>query len=176
MDIHHRNDGYFSKGAFIKKQTRVLWVIMTVALVLGFMGCGSSPSSDSAQSDEVQALIYKAQDYFSKNDYIGGIFYLSEAIKLDPNNATAYGERASAYIKRSDYDRSAYNRAIADCNEALRINPNHDLAKYNLSLIQQSLRKKRRGKRKKNSDAQQTRPRRKDWLICIGKQETIWVI
>jgi tetratricopeptide (TPR) repeat protein len=43
----------------------------------------------------------------------------TEAIRLDPNDATAYYRRGMAYKEKGDYD-----RAIADFTEAIRLNPN----------------------------------------------------
>lgn len=44
---------------------------------------------------------------------------LTEAIRLNPRNASAYARRGAAYRMKGDYD-----RAIADCTEAIRLNPN----------------------------------------------------
>ena len=49
----------------------------------------------------------------------------SETIRLDPNNATAYGNRGMAYYGNSELD-----RAIADFDEAIRLDPG-DATAYN---------------------------------------------
>ena len=49
----------------------------------------------------------------------------SEAIRLDPKNAVAYGNRGMAYYGNSDLD-----RAIADFDEAIRLDPK-DATAYN---------------------------------------------
>ena len=40
----------------------------------------------------------------------------SAAIQMRPGSATAYSNRGAAYMFKKDYD-----KAIADCNEAIRI-------------------------------------------------------
>jgi serine/threonine protein kinase/Tfp pilus assembly protein PilF len=51
---------------------------------------------------------------------------LTEAIRINPQDANLYGERAEALLDQGDYD-----RAVADCSEAIRINP-HDSYLYEL--------------------------------------------
>jgi S1-C subfamily serine protease len=48
---------------------------------------------------------------------------LSEAIRLDANNAAAYRERGDTFLELREYD-----RAIADYSEAIRLNPEDALA------------------------------------------------
>ena len=48
------------------------------------------------------------------------IVELSEAIRLDPNFATAFVERARAWASKEEYD-----KANADLDEAMRIEPRH---------------------------------------------------
>ena len=84
-----------------------------------------------------------------------------QAIRLDPNDASAYNNRGNAYFNKGDYDRAIadytqairldpndavaynsrgnvyynkrdYNRAIADYEVALRLDPNYTEAKQNL--------------------------------------------
>jgi len=54
------------------------------------------------------------------------IEYLNEAIKLKPDLAEAYNNRANAYTELKQYD-----RAIEDYNEAIRLKPNYAHAYYN---------------------------------------------
>jgi len=56
----------------------------------------------------------------------------TQAIRIDPNYASAYNNRGSAYSNKNDYD-----RAIADYEAALRINPNYTNARNNLELARQ---------------------------------------
>jgi tetratricopeptide (TPR) repeat protein len=87
----------------------------------------------------------------------------TQAIRLDPNNALAYGERGNAYADKGDYDRAIadhtrtikldpnnaaaysnrglayyykvdYDRAIADYTQSIKLDPNFALAYYNRGL------------------------------------------
>jgi tetratricopeptide (TPR) repeat protein/predicted small secreted protein len=57
--------------------------------------------------------------------YDRAIADFTQAIRLDPDNATAYSERGDAYEGKGEYD-----RAIADHTQAIRLNPN-DADAYN---------------------------------------------
>jgi len=68
-------------------------------------------------------------EYFEKGDYNRAIADSSEAIRLDPNNAVAYGTRGAAYKGKEDFD-----SAIADLTEAIRLDPNNAPAYGNRGL------------------------------------------
>ena len=56
--------------------------------------------------------------YSTKADYDRAIADSDQALKLDPNNDTAYNNRAFALIRQGDYD-----RAIGDLDRAIKLNP-----------------------------------------------------
>jgi Flp pilus assembly protein TadD len=58
--------------------------------------------------------------FASQGDYELAIENFTEAIKLDPNFATAYNNRGMMYSKKGDY-----NRAIADFSQVIKLNPNN---------------------------------------------------
>jgi len=58
-------------------------------------------------------------------EYDKAITALTEAIRLDPNNLSAYTERGKAYFGKKDY-----NRAIADYEVVLKVKPDDYFAKY----------------------------------------------
>jgi tetratricopeptide (TPR) repeat protein len=70
-------------------------------------------------------LLERGAQALEQNDYDLAIDCLSLAIRLDPNLAVAYHNRAFAYFEKGEFD-----KAIADCNEAIRVDPNLALA-YN---------------------------------------------
>ena len=55
---------------------------------------------------------------YDTKDYNSGLACFNEAIKLDPDNALSYCNRAEAYILIRQY-----LQAIADCNKAIALNP-----------------------------------------------------
>ena len=65
--------------------------------------------------------------YAGKFEYDRAIGEFSEAIRLDPTVADYYYERANCYAQMADYeDRTcaALRKAIADCTQAIRLDPN----------------------------------------------------
>ena len=70
-----------------------------------------------------KALALWVRDKFSLMDKFSDpkkvIKYLSEAIRLDPNYASAYNNRGNAYGDLKQFD-----RAIADYDQAIRLDPN----------------------------------------------------
>jgi tetratricopeptide (TPR) repeat protein len=111
------------------------------------MGCGRQENLSSCRSGSPDAriagctaLIQAGQDttvklsvtynnrgtaYDDKGDYDRAIQDYTEAIRLNPNAASAYYGRGYAYKKKGDYD-----RAIQDFNEAIRLSPNFERAYY----------------------------------------------
>ena len=77
----------------------------------------------------VSALIRQGIEKIERGDYDGAIADYTQAIRLDPNNANAYGNRGIAYGEKGDYD-----RAIADYNQAIRLDPNDPAAYYNRGI------------------------------------------
>jgi tetratricopeptide (TPR) repeat protein len=97
--------------------------------------------------------------YGTERDYDHAIADYTEAIRLDPQYADAFGNRANAYRDKHDLDRALadygealrirpgandyynrgnayylkedYDRAIADYTEAIRLDPNFARAYYN---------------------------------------------
>jgi len=63
--------------------------------------------------------------HYKNKDYDSAISCYSEAIRIDPDNVTAYNSRANLYVKKREYD-----SAIADYSQAVRINPNNANSYY----------------------------------------------
>jgi tetratricopeptide (TPR) repeat protein len=68
--------------------------------------------------------------YYNKGDYERTIADYTEAIRLDPNYASAYYNRGIAYYNKNDY-----THARADWEKALQLNPNHADAQRNLEVL-----------------------------------------
>jgi len=61
------------------------------------------------------------------------VYYLEKAVKLCPGDARAHNDLGVAYYTRSDrHDR---DRAKVEFQEALKINPNYDVARDNLNSL-----------------------------------------
>jgi hypothetical protein len=58
-------------------------------------------------------------------DYDQAIGFFTEAVRLDPNDASAYCHCGFAYSRKGDYD-----RAIKDITEAIRLDPNNASAYF----------------------------------------------
>jgi tetratricopeptide (TPR) repeat protein len=107
--------------------------------------------------------IHRGDTYRDAKDYDKAISDYNEAIRLNPNDASAYYNRALAYYYKNDYDKAIsdyseairlnpnsaqaygdrgaayrhkndYDKAISDYNEAIRLNPNNASAYYNRAL------------------------------------------
>jgi tetratricopeptide (TPR) repeat protein len=61
-------------------------------------------------------------EYYLKDEYNKAIEYLTEAIKLEPDNAKYYNERGKNYNRLKDYEKS-----IADRSKAIELEPDNAL-------------------------------------------------
>ena len=61
-----------------------------------------------------------------KKDFKGGLADCNQAIKLNPQNALAYNNRANDKMNLGDYD-----GALADCNKSIALDPTSPLPYYN---------------------------------------------
>ena len=73
--------------------------------------------------DAVDRLDMKAHAAFNAQKYDIAIKYWSEALKIDPNNATDWFNRGTAYADSKDPE-----KAIADYGEAIRLDPTDTVA------------------------------------------------
>jgi len=99
-------------------------------------------ASQSAQQENrggkhVTQNCTKGQEYFdhsltAKNND-DKVYYLEKAVKLCPGDARVHNDLGVAYYTRDErHDR---DRARVEFQEALKINPNYDVAKDNLSSL-----------------------------------------
>lgn len=87
--------------------------------------------------------INRGTAYISRRDYDHAIQDFNEAIRLNPNDASAhyfpgnaYGGRGIVFDNKDDYGHAIqdYNEAIQDYTEAIRLNPSYALAYYGRGL------------------------------------------
>jgi len=79
----------------------------------------------------------KGQEYFERSlttkDNADKVYYLEKAVKLCPGDARVHNDLGVAYYTRSErHDR---DRARAEFQEALKINPNYSVARDNLNSL-----------------------------------------
>ena len=75
------------------------------------------------------SLVSQGKTDSNNGDYDRAIAAFSEAIRLDPKNVNAFGNRGIAYAKKGDND-----RAIADYNDVVRLSPNYANAFLNRGI------------------------------------------
>jgi len=111
-------------------------IIIFIFLSLIFI-CSCSEKSETALD-----WITKAQQLWNGKQYTKpaqAVEYLSNAIKLQKNNAETYNNRGTAY-----YNLGQYQPAIEDYGEAVRIKPDYVLAYFNRANAYAVLRQYRR--------------------------------
>jgi len=140
--------------------------LLAPGLIKGSAVASRSYNFRTGISADVSFLIKRGREKSNRGDYDGAIADYTEAIRLDPNSATAYNSRGWTYALKGDYDRAIedataslkirpndaytlhtrgyayagkgdYDRAIADFEAALRIDPN--LAKETRDEIERDL-------------------------------------
>jgi Tfp pilus assembly protein PilF len=112
------NQHYFS----LKNLIHFATVLITINTILGIVPLDIFPNlSQSVQAQEnSETIVEQAAKKIEKEDYQGAIKDLTEAIRLDPNNAELYLMRGFSYTYSGNFE-----KAIEDCNQALRISPNY---------------------------------------------------
>jgi len=149
--------------------------VMVIGLMLALVsGVFAQTAPTTVQPDK--AAYDRGKAAYDQDNYDKAIMELTEAIRLNPNNGSAYFYRADSYAMKEDYDRALpdinqairlspnnseyfylrgvvyfwkddYDRAIEDFNQALKIDPNKEKAKRDLEITHQ---------RKQNSSSQPT--------------------
>ncbi|MBR8839385.1 MAG: serine protease [Stigonema ocellatum SAG 48.90 = DSM 106950] len=79
-------------------------------------------------------FLIQGRGKYDKGDFKGAIANYTDAIRLNPNYATAYNNRGLAFAQLGDTQ-----KAIGDYNQALRIDPQLALAYYNRGSVQAQL-------------------------------------
>ena len=95
-------------------------------------GLGQAPEQAYQQHFE------QGNTYLEQEEWYEAIAEYTKAIELTPEFAEAYANRGAACLELLKYDLSAgnesnYNRAIADCEKAIELDP---LVKFNITLAE----------------------------------------
>lgn len=98
------------------KLKKMLAAAMIGVCALSFTGCGDN-------SEEVQKLIDAGTKQHNAGDDAAAINSFNAAVKLSPNNETAWASMGNSYNALQNYD-----KAIDALNKAIDINPNNAFA------------------------------------------------
>jgi len=114
------------------KLPHVITVITFVVFIVLGLACASSPKQSDSQSgsqSDSQKQLRSASDYIKRaytnstnGNYDLAIEDYTEAIRIEPKNATAYNGRAWVYAY---YLKTNYDQALADADQALKLSPNN---------------------------------------------------
>jgi tetratricopeptide (TPR) repeat protein len=113
----HRSKAYFIKG-FVYKETKD-----TLRAISSFQTCVEQ------DPDYYEAIIQLANLYATHNDPIA-LQYYNNALKLQPHSVEALYDRGLFY-----QNTGAFEKAVNDYNELLKVDPNYAYAYFNLGYI-----------------------------------------
>ena len=91
-------------------------IVPLIFLAILLTGCASNANRQAERARAEQARIAAEQ----------AIAYYTEAIRLNPNNVSAFNRRGNVHFSRGNF-----TRAIADYSEAIRLNPNCGVLRTN---------------------------------------------
>jgi tetratricopeptide (TPR) repeat protein len=93
-----------------------------------------SPSSQDRTLEEIDRYMERAQRDYQSGNTLAAISDYSAAIRLDPDLAIAYNNRAIAKIQIRDY-----RGALLDYSQVIRIEPDKAIAYNNRAVLRQQL-------------------------------------
>ena len=102
-------------------------IIIFIFLILTLLcSCSEEDKTATDRIDKEKAL----SDGKKYANPMKDIEYLKNVIKLQPNNASMYNNRGTAY-----YNLGQYQHAIQDYSAAIRLKPDYSLAYYNRGCV-----------------------------------------
>jgi tetratricopeptide (TPR) repeat protein len=118
-----------SEGRSPAKMAELFLKLCEMAATIGFNFAAIAFADETIRLDINNTAVYivRGNIYYGKQDYEKAVADYNEAIRLNPNYATAWNNRGSVY----QYGKKDYDRAIADFTEAIRCNPNFAMAYCN---------------------------------------------
>jgi tetratricopeptide (TPR) repeat protein len=105
-------------GAYVLR-ARALYASVSevIGMRVNFSGIDTVSTGGSVSAEQRRIFEQAIKDY-------------TQALRLDPNNASIYRDRSIVYSNMGDYD-----RAIADHNQGIRLNPNYADAYNNRGIL-----------------------------------------
>ena len=94
-----------------------------------FIGCGQSNTISDSQKMQSVELTIRSKELLQKKSLDSAAILLKTAIELDPNNYTAYNNRA--YLKFKDGH--SPGDVLADYKKSLEIKPDYDIALFSIA-------------------------------------------
>jgi len=95
--------------------------VVTAALLGTTLGHADTRDAD---------LVKQGTDALKRSEYDVAIARFSDAIRLAPEDADAWGKRCEAYASKGDHD-----RALADCTQAIKLAPSSGAAYHRLGDV-----------------------------------------
>lgn len=81
--------------------------------------------------DNREANIVLANSYFDTKQFESAEYYYAKALELDPNDINARTDLGTTFVERQPPD---FDRAIAEFEKSLAIDPKHEPTLYNLGV------------------------------------------
>jgi tetratricopeptide (TPR) repeat protein len=108
-----------TRKRFVQKHTIqfLRGLALSASVLLTLIGCSSSAPATNQQRN-VDVLVERAAEYGLQGKLKEAVALLDEALRINPQNATAWVTRATAVRKLGDFQ-----RAIQDATKAIDIDP-----------------------------------------------------
>src|SRR4030095_12829308 len=111
------------------KARRVFALVMSV-VVIGIIELQSQTIAPSTSSSDAEFYLKRGEDFSGVRQYDRAIDDYTTAIKLKPDYAEAYNDRAFTYYLKGDFE-----RAIADYTRAIELRPNYPKAHNSRGVV-----------------------------------------
>ncbi len=106
-NVAHISGVFLGIGIACISDSRKLVLLVVAALVFSVVPLNYAPWS-------IRWLSYKAESSHSKKDLRRGIYYYSQIIKRDPDNAWAFWNRGCAYHEIGEYEKADSDLKMAE--------------------------------------------------------------
>jgi tetratricopeptide (TPR) repeat protein len=119
------------KLSAIFRASAVIFCLSGMGLAIAPMALANSPAEQQTEVTLVVDWVKKGDDLVAKDAFREAIAAYGEAIKLMPDSANAYGQRANAYLLLEDW-----KNALADCGKVVALGDEAELKTIYLTQSQ----------------------------------------